>query len=136
MTKEKRLILIPLIIIAAILIYCWATFITTEIGSTWRHYLGLVLFLLIAICFFRNIIITTVATGIYLILSTFNLLALTPAISTFSFGVGPVSTPDMQGLSLGLFILYFILNMDSLIDIYLDYKESKQKLKLNQNKMN
>lgn len=133
MVKQKKLILSPLIIIASILIYCWVTFITTAFGPTWRHYLGLVLFLLIAIYFFKNIIITTVGTGIYLLLATFNLLALTPSISTFGLRIGPITTPDIQGLSFGLFILYFVLNMDSLIDIYLGYKESK--LKVKQNKM-
>ena len=128
MTKPKRLILIPLIVIMGILIYCWATIITTEIQATWKHYLGLLLFVIIAILFFRNIVLTTVATGIYLTLATFNLIALTPAISTFGFRIGPITTPDIQGLSLALFILYFILNMNPLIDIHLDYRESKQKV--------
>ncbi|MDB5200660.1 MAG: hypothetical protein JWQ27_69 [Ferruginibacter sp.] len=114
-----------LLIIAGILLYCWITFLTTDVEATWRHYFGLLFFLLICICFFRNLAITTIATGVYLILGTFDLLALTPTISTFGFRFGPVSTPDIQGLSLGLFILYFILNMDPLIDIYLDYKEMK-----------
>lgn len=106
---------------------------TTESVATWRHYVGLLFFLLISMCFFRNVVITTIATGIYLILATFNLLALTPSIFTFGFRIGPMTTPDIQGLSLGLFILYFILNMDSLIDIYLDYKEDKEKLKTKMN---
>ena len=133
MTKEKKLILVHLIAIAAILVYCWATFLTTEIEATWKHYFGLALFIIIAVCFFRNIRITTIATGIYLLLATFNLLAFTPAIYTFGFGVGPVTAPDMQGLSLGLLLLYFILNMNALIDIYLDYKESRQMLNKSNN---
>jgi hypothetical protein len=129
MTKQKKLILIPLSIIASILIYCWATFATSEVGATWRHYLGLLFFLLISFSFFRSLIVTTITTGIYLILATFNLIALTPSISTFGFRIGPITTPDIQGLSLCLFILYFILNMDALINIHLDRQENKQKLK-------
>ncbi len=93
--------------------------------ATWRHYVGLFLFTIIAISFFRHLTITIIATGIYLVLGIFNLLALTPTIYTFGFRIGPISTPDMQGLFWGLFILYFVLNMDSLIDMHLDYQERK-----------
>jgi hypothetical protein len=126
MTKQKKLILIPLVIIASFLIYCWLTFMTTEVGPTWKHYFGLLFFLVISFSFFKKVAMTTLATGIYLILGTFNLIAITPSISTFGFRIGPMTTPDIQGLSLGLFILYFILNMNSLIDIHLDYQEKKQ----------
>lgn len=67
-------------------------------------------------------------------LATFNLLAYTPAISTTRFGINigsvQLATPPVQLLSLGIFVLYFILNLDSLINIYLDYKEARQ-MKLN-----
>lgn len=127
MSKQKKLVLIPLLIISVTLIYCWITFLKTEVGTTWRHNLGLILFIPILIFFFINYKITTVAIGIYLILASFNLIAFTPAISTFGIRVGSISTPDIQGLSLVYFMGYFTLNMDSLIDIYLDYKESKLK---------
>lgn len=47
-----------------------------------------------------------------------------------SFGVVIVDfeTPGINGLSLLLFIGYFVINLNSLIDIQLDYKEAKGKL--------
>jgi hypothetical protein len=128
MTTHKKLILIPIIVIAAILFYCWTIILTTETLATWRHYLGLVPFIPIAFFIFKNnLIIVTLLTGIYLLLATFNLLAITPTIFTGGIRIGPISTPPIQLISLGIFVLYFCLNMNFLIDIHLDYKEAKQR---------
>lgn len=107
------------------LIYCWTIILTTEILATWRQYIGLFLFFILGILFLKNIVATIVGTGIYLLLATFNLLAMTPTITVSGIKIGPISTPPVQLISLLLFILYFCLNMDSLIDIYLDYKEDR-----------
>jgi hypothetical protein len=65
------------------------------------------------------------------LLATFNGLAMTAEIGTSWLRIGPIETPPIQLLSLGLFILFFILNFDPLVDIFLDYKEAKQaKMKL------
>ncbi|CAN5750222.1 hypothetical protein BH11BAC3_BH11BAC3_33890 [soil metagenome] len=107
------------------LIYCWGIILTTEILATWRQYIGLLLFFILVLLFLKNIAAAIISTGIYLLLATFNLLAMTPSLFTYLIRVGSISTPRFQLLSLGLFILYFCLNMDSLIDIYLDYKEAR-----------
>jgi hypothetical protein len=131
MTKEKKLLLIPLIIIAVLLIYCWIIILTTGILATWRHYIGLGLFILIVFLFFKNLITATIGTGIYLLLATFNLLAMTTEITTSGIRIGGISTPGIQLLSLGLFIIYFLLNLNPLIDINLDYQEKKKLNKKN-----
>jgi len=73
------------------------------------------------------------ATGFYLLIGTCNLLSLTPSILTNSYGLRITSveiwTPSFQLLSFGIFILYGILNFDTLVNIYLDYKEAKNKNK-------
>ena len=56
---------------------------------------------------------------------------MTVEITTSWLRIGPVQTPPIQLLSLGLFVLFAVLNLDPLIDIYLDYKESKQAIKNN-----
>ena len=126
MTKERKRLLIPIIIVGLLLIYCWITILTTEVLATWRHYVGLVLFIGLGLLFLKSVTKATIAAGIYLLLATFNALALTSEINTSWFGIGPIETTPVQLLSLGLFVLYFVLNMDSLINIYLDYKEAKQ----------
>lgn len=64
--------------------------------------------------------------GVFLLLATFNALAITPAITTSWLNIGGLTTPPVQLMSLGILVLYAILNMDTLIDIQLDYKEAKE----------
>ena len=128
MNKQTKLILIPIIIIALMLLYCWVNILISETIATWRHYVGLIMFVFIAFFSVKNkIVIATLSTGVFLLLATFNLLALTPEIKTNWIGIGLITTPPIQLLSLGLFILYVCANMNSLIGIHLDYKEGKYK---------
>lgn len=132
MRKKKVLFLLPFLLIVGLLLFCWTTILTSEILATWRHYVGLVLFVPIIILFFRNFKIAVIATGLYLLLATFNLLAVTPAITTSWINIGSdgIHTPPVQLASLGILVLYFVLNLDTFIDIQLDYREDKkQKLR-------
>lgn len=127
MTKQKVRILIPLVITSGFIVYSWTKILATDDIATWQHYIALGLFAMLVILYFKNIKSTIIATGIYLILGTFTLLSLTPGISKSWLRIGPIETPHVNLLSLGLFVLYFILNQDHLIDMYLDYKETRQK---------
>jgi hypothetical protein len=124
--RQKIQILIPLVLLAAFQVYCWTIFWITDFVATWRHYVGIILYLITVVVFFKGLRLAAFIVGLYLILGTFNLLAITPEIKTSWINIGPLSTPPVQLLSLGLFILYFILNFNSLIEYYLDYKEAKQ----------
>lgn len=129
MNKQKIGLLIPLLMIASRLIYCWSVILFSDTLATWRHYIGLLLFIVVVILVLRSFAKAVFATGIFLLLATFNLLAITPEISTswMRFGAHKsVSTPHIQLMSLALLGLYFILNIDTLIEIQLDYREAKQ----------
>lgn len=126
MTRQKLFLSIPLAIPAGLLFYCWTIILSTETLATWRHYVGLGLFLILTIFYFKSYKLTVIGTGIYFLLATFNVLSMTAEVTTSWLKIGPVQTPPIQLLSLGLFILFAILNFDPLIDIYLDYKDSKQ----------
>ena len=132
MRKRKILFLVPLLIVTGLLLYCWTTILTNEIFATWRHYVGLVLFVPLLILLFKNFKMAVIATGVYLLLASFNLLAVTPSITTSWINIGSngLHTPPVQLASLGILVLYFVLNADTLIDIQLDYREAReQKLK-------
>lgn len=126
MNKQKTLALIPLAIVAGLLIYTWSIILFTDIIAVWRHYVGLLLFLPLPYLLFKSFKIGLLATGIYLILGTFNLFSITPSIDTtiFSLKIGSMelSTPSLQLLLLGLLILYCIVNFNSFVTIYVDYK--------------
>lgn len=128
MTKKKVLLLIPLLIIGGLIAYTWITLFGEDYTPIWRHYVALGLFVVLVFLFVKNFTKAVLATGLYLILGTCNLLTLTASTVWNSFGVNVGSaeiwTPSFQLLSFGLFVLFFILNFDTLTDIYLDYKEA------------
>jgi len=125
MTKTRIVLFLPLVITSSILLYCWTIILTTDVLSTWRHWAGLILFVPLVYLFIKDVRKATLATGIYLLLGTFNALTITPVIGTFWIGSDSIHTPPVQLLFLGIFALYFIINFKSLIDIYLNYTEAK-----------
>ena len=130
MTKQKILLSIPLSIVAGFLIYCWITILSTDILATWRHYIALVLFFVLILLYLKSFALTVIGTGLYLLFATLNVLSITAEMGTTWFRIGLAETPHLQLLSLGLLILFFILNFDTLTNIYLDYKESKEPKKI------
>jgi hypothetical protein len=136
MTREKKqkiLLLIPIIIIAALLIWSWASFLLTDMTASWRHYLALGLFAVLVYLYRKSFTKTIIATGIYLLLATLNVLSMTPANITawnrLDTSFGSIETPHFQILSLTILIIYLILNFDTLFNMYLDYKEAKSQQK-------
>ena len=133
MKKQKVLLLIPLAIIAGILLYTWTTILFTGIVATWRHYMATIPLLVLIFRFFKKTNIALPGIIFYLILGTCNLLTLTIEVSTISYGVKigsvSISTPPFQLLSFSLLIFVLIVNFDILINMYLDYKETKAQRK-------
>ena len=132
MTREKKqtvLLLIPLGIITCLIIYSWVSFLLTDMTPTWRHYSALGLFAVLVYLYFKGLKKTVIATGLYLLLATLNVLSLTPETitgwSNLGTPFGSIETPHFQILSLTLFILFLVLNFDTLFNMYLDYKEAK-----------
>ena len=68
-------------------------------------------------------------TGIFLLLAILNLLAITPSISTFYLNFGAFSTPGIQLFPLLILSLFLALNFNPMVEMYLDYKEAKEKTK-------
>ena len=124
MKKQKIRIIIPLILIACALIYCWIVLLTNNYIPSWKHYTALILFLIVLSLFFKSLSVVTIATGIYLLLATIHIISLSAVQHTFHINIAGKETPSIQPLSLGWFILYFILNLDFLIDLQF-YKERK-----------
>jgi len=120
--RQKFLLLIPIISIAGLLIYTWIVLFQPTRIPTWRHYLALGLFIPILSASFKGYTTAVIVTGVYLLLATFNVIVLTPDITTNYLRVGIFKTPEFQLVAFVLFILYSVLNLDTLIDIYLDLK--------------
>jgi len=127
--KHRQLIrMAPFLILSLIMLYTWGDILFTEYFATGRHIIALVLFLLNLLLYFVRFNTAIIVTGIAILLSTFNLLAFFPDISSFSsyikLGV-KISFPPIEWRSLLLLILYFIFNTRFLMELYLDHKYGK-----------
>ncbi len=141
MAKQKILLLIPLLIIAGFLIYTWVIILTTDVEAVIQHYVAAIIFLELIFLFFTSFKKVVMATCIFLLAGTFNLLSLTPSIMSDSFGIiiggVKVGTPQFQLISFGILVLFTILNFDTLVNLSLDFKEeiaAKKLEKLNRKK--
>ena len=134
MTRKRQILFyIPLIVTGCILAYTWVRFISEDYNPYITNYIGL--FLFIAVIYFlikdRSCKKPLLALGIYLILATFYLANISIYIGV-SMGITlfglEIPLPPMNGIAFLLLILYCILNIGTLIELQLDYKERKGKL--------
>jgi hypothetical protein len=130
MSANKFTRLTPFLVIAIILSYTWYVIITNEFFATTKHQIALGIFVVNIAVYFIKFKYGVLLTGLFLILATFNLLALFPEIIYSSFFLGirgkGFSTPSIQGKSLLLFIFYLILNARYLMDLYFDSRLNKK----------
>ena len=127
--KRKIFLLIPIAIITGHIIYTWFVILFVNHWATWRHFVGLALFIALIYVLIRSFVQAAVATGIYLVTGAFNLLTITPdVLLAWGFRIGPleVSLPIFQPRLFLILFIYIVLNFDTLVDIRLDYKEAKE----------
>jgi uncharacterized membrane protein len=120
---------IVLAIIGYFLIDGWVTILEENYVAKWQNFTGLIFFVPLPILLFWNHRAAVLGTGIYLLLGLCRALSLTAEISTGSVTIAGLTISGFNWLSLGLLVLYFILHITILIDMQLDYKESKTKLR-------
>jgi hypothetical protein len=129
MKRKVILTATVLVLISYFLIDTWITIFRENYIVKWQHLTGLLLFLPLPVLLFRNYKAAVLGTGIYLMLGLFRLLSLTAGISTASITIAGLEISGFNWLALGLLILFCILYVDVLIDMQLDYKECKTRLK-------
>ena len=125
MYNLKARIIIPLLVVTAVIAYCWFNFVTTDNHPGWRHYVGITSYTAIVFLVFVKPKAVSYCLGIYLMVETFNLLAIRPEIATTWFGISPLTTPPLQLSSLAILVLFRSLNATAIINYYLDSKEQK-----------
>lgn len=133
-TKRKVLFFIPFTIVVIQLIYTWFLLLTNEFAEIHiTHYLGFILFIPVLYFLYKDRTCkkALLALGLFLLLATFCVVSIFPEATHGKMGLVisglTIPIPTISGYSLLLFILYFALNLGSLIEIHLDYKESKRK---------
>src|SRR5438309_6903778 len=123
--STKTRILIPFLLTAIALIYCWVMLIVNHYVPSWKHYAALIGFLIIALLSWKKFSNILIPLGCYLLIATFHIISLSYNQSVFGFGPDTPYTPRFQLLSLGVLVLYAILNLDVIIEWNLDRKERK-----------
>ena len=126
MKYQKIRILIPFLLTAILLIYCWITLLSYNYIPSWKHYTALSLFLLLIPFALKNLKFIVVPLGFFLFLASFHIISLSYNHSVIWFGSNSPYMPRLQLLSFGFFVLYAILNTDILIEMHLDRKENEQ----------
>ena len=131
MLTPKTRLLIPLLVIAGYLIHSWVILFSKGWSPFIGHYLSLSLFLPLVYAFFKHLKQAIIGTGIYALLATIGILTLTPDSEQFSAAVNLDGSPytflSFQTRGFLVFLTYGVLNFDGLVNMYLDYKESKGK---------
>jgi hypothetical protein len=126
--KIKRILLaIPLIIVIGYLIDCWIEIASRGISILWQHYVAIFLLAVVIYFFLKDFTKAVISTGIFLLAGTFNLFSMTADINTTTVRIGSVELIPFNSLSLGLFFLFVVLNLETMINLHLDYKEMKNK---------
>lgn len=126
MSKKKILLAIPLAIICGILVYSFILILRTNIIPVLQYYLAAGLFIGLICLFFTSFSKTVIATCIYLFLASINIIYLFPYRNESWFSILGFEMPHFQVTSFGIFILFCILNFDTVVNMYLDHKQKKQ----------
>lgn len=115
---KKKIVkeLLPLIWLAGGLAYTAIAYLTSNVGLTWRHYLGFSATAVIGALYKTQPQYFKKALGAMLLLSTFNVLAFTPTITTVTIGIASVSI-SFQPFSLVAFLIFITINRERVLGI-------------------
>lgn len=127
--KQRIRILVPLLIIATLLCFTVGSYLAGAADLHIRNYAAMLLFVPLVFWFFKKPVRAVLATGLYLVLASFNLLVMAPYTSYAWVRLGSDVTnpqvPLFQWEGFLILVLYAILNFDRLVEVLLDYKESR-----------
>ena len=127
MLKKRILPLAPFLVLAATGLYNLGEFIFTHYVTDLRHRIAFGSLAVNTCLYFFQFRPAIVATGVFLLLATFNFISFYVETTVRSVGIAGVFTPGVQLSMLFLLIGYVIVEFDLLVDWYLDFKERKQR---------
>jgi hypothetical protein len=118
-----------LLIIGYYLVSAWITIVEEHDVVQWQHVTAVLFFLPLPILLFKNYKAAVIGTGIYLLIGVLKGLSFTAGLETDTITIAGLTTPAFNMSALELLILFAILHIVVLINMYLDYKENKAKRK-------
>lgn len=130
MKKKEMFQSLPMIVITIVIIYTWFNILTTDYFATLKHQIALALFLINIGLYFIKFKYAIFLSGIFLLLASFNLLAIWPDIISSSYfmkiGDKEISTPEIQWNTFFILLLYLFCNATYIIDSYVEMKSNNQ----------
>ena len=127
--KYRILQITPFIIMFCIVANTWVIFLSTEYEASWKHYLLLAFILINGILYSRKWKLAVLLTGFLLICCTFYLLPPFLQVESAFIHIGPIPIPWIEYWSFLILLIYFIINFNYLIELYLDFKEHRKVVK-------
>lgn len=124
---KRILALLPVVILAVIAGYNLGLFSFGGYSMTLSHWVAFGLLGVNLCLYFFRFRPAVLATGVILLLATFNFISFYAETTVRSIGIGGVFTPGVQLSMLLLLILYVVVEFDLLVNWYLDLKEEKRR---------
>lgn len=129
MNKNKLIQVTPTLILAGVLTYTWYIITTTDYVATIKHQIGLVALSAIIVFYFFKFKYGILSTGVYLVLATFNVIAIFPITVSSSYfikiGGTKISTPPIQWKAVLLLIIFLICVERYLKNLYIEYRNKR-----------
>jgi len=120
---KKILNLLPFLALVGISIYTVIIFLTDSYIASWPQYLAFVLLIANGAVYFYQFKYGVLGTGVLLVVAMFARISFFPWIATWGIRI-VIDLPKFEPNMLGLFVLYFLLNFNMLMNWYLDVKEA------------
>ncbi|BAV07769.1 hypothetical protein SAMN05421788_103119 [Filimonas lacunae] len=131
MNKKTLFRYIPFVIIVIIHLYAWVVIATTDKEPAIGQWAALLLIGVNLLLYIKKMAYGLLATAIILVLSSLSIIEIYAHTITGSFfvriGQLELATPHIQWRSVGLLVLYCILNFNYWIELYADYKYGENK---------
>ncbi|GAA4303111.1 hypothetical protein [Nibribacter koreensis] len=116
MKKENIKQLLPLILLFGGLIYTSIAYLTSNVGLTWRHYLGILFALATGALYLYKLKYFKKVLGATLLIGTFNVLAFTPSITTVNISIASLGV-TFQPFSLIGLLIFMAFNGKRIVEI-------------------
>jgi len=103
-----------------VLCYTWYTILSSDYFATQKHKITLLAFGIVLVSFLFDFVYGILLAGVFLLLATFNVLAIFPSLSATSYFIKiagrEFSTPSIEWTAFLLLIVYLALDLRYLID--------------------
>lgn len=108
--------LLPLLILLGGAVVSLTVMATSDVVLVEKHWVGMCLLLLLIVIYYGKRTYFNKALGVVLLLGVLNLIAFTPEVTTYSFGVNSLLI-TVQGFSFVVLLVYLVLHRERVLQM-------------------